>query len=59
MSMVQGLRDSGLVQGQDFDFKYEPAQYDNDGWSQVVPKQTTFTFYKEKYATFFSLKWTQ
>lgn len=57
MNIVRKLREQGLVQGRDFDFKYEPAQYDNDGWSQVTPKQTVFTFYAEKYSTMFILKY--
>lgn len=57
MEIVRELREMGWVQGQDFDFAYRQAQYDNNGWQEVTPKQTMFTFYNEKYASFFLLKY--
>jgi len=58
ISVVREMRKNGMIQGKDFDFKYEPATYDTDGWEAVSPRQTVFTFYDEKYATWFALKWT-
>jgi hypothetical protein len=57
LAIVSELKSQGLILNIDFDFKYEPAQYNNDGWSQVTPKQCVFTFTKEKYATLFILKY--
>lgn len=57
MSIVRALRTDGLVQGQDFDFEYTHAKYDTDGWEAVQNRQTIFTFYKEEYATMFTLKY--
>ena len=56
MDLVKDLRFQGLVQGQDFDFAYYQARWDNysDG---VIPKHAIFTFYTEKHATLFALKY--
>jgi hypothetical protein len=57
MPIVRALRADGLVQGQDFDFAYNHARYDTDGWEPVQNRQTIFTFYNEEYATMFTLKY--
>jgi len=57
LSIVRDLKSQGLQLETDFNFRYEPAQYDNNGWSQITPKQCVFTFNNEKYATFFILKY--
>jgi hypothetical protein len=57
MDIVRSLRADGLVQGVDFDFKYTPPYYDTFGYEAVHPAQTEFTFYSDKYATFFALKY--
>jgi hypothetical protein len=57
LSIVKELKEQGLVLDKDFSFKYEPAQYNNDGWSQVTSRRSVFTFYNEKYATLFALKY--
>ena len=56
MDLVRDLRFQGLVQGQDFDFAYYQARWDHysDG---VIPKHAIFTFYTEKHATLFALKY--
>jgi len=51
------MRANGLVQGVDFDFSYQNAKYNTDGWEAVDPQQTVFTFYTEEHATWFALKW--
>lgn len=57
MELVKELRQSGLVQGVDFDFAFSHAKYNNDGWEAVEPRQTVFKFHTEKYATLFALKY--
>lgn len=57
MSIVRELRASGLIQGVDFDFYYQQATYDNDGWQPTAGRQTKFIFYNEKHATMFVLKY--
>jgi hypothetical protein len=57
LAIVKELKSQGLMLNKDFNFRYEPAQYDNDGWSQITGKQCVFTFTKEKYATLFILKY--
>lgn len=56
MSIVQTLRTQGMIQGLDFTFAYNPPKLDNDGWT-TTPSFTVFSFYQEKYASFFSLRW--
>lgn len=58
VEIVHEMKKEGLVIGKDFDFSYQPPYYNNDGWSPIIQKQTVFTFYNEKIATWFTLKWT-
>jgi hypothetical protein len=55
MELVRELREQGLVQGKDFDFAYHQSQWDD--MIGEIPKTTIFTFYVEKYATLFILKY--
>jgi len=55
MSITQEMRSAGWVQGTDFDFAYHQSRWDD--MIGEIPKYTIFTFYTEKYATFFALKW--
>lgn len=55
MEIVHALRKIGLVQGKEFDFKYVPATWDN--FSKAADKHVVFTFYNEKWATWFILKY--
>ena len=55
MDIVRTLRSDGLVQGVDFDFAYNQSKWDD--MIGEIPKHTHFTFYNEKYATLFALRW--
>ena len=55
MRIVRELREQGLVQGKDFDFAFNQSRWDD--MTGEIPKQTIFTFYTEKYATLFALKY--
>jgi hypothetical protein len=55
LEIVGELRASGLVQGVDFDFAFHQSQWDD--MIGEIPKHTMFTFYTEKYATLFALKY--
>ncbi len=57
MDIVRELRSSGLVQGKDFDFAFHQSRWDD--MIGEIPKKTVFTFYTEKYATLFALKYYQ
>ena len=56
MPMVRWLRSRGLVQGSDFDFKYQQArtQWDN---VELIRNGVSFFFKEEKWATFMRLKY--
>jgi hypothetical protein len=57
LSIVHDLRSQGLVQGTDFDFAYNKAEYDNFGYEPAVERHTVFSFHTEKYATLFALRY--
>ena len=57
MEIVRELRQQGLVQGDHFDFAYQQAKWDPISGHNVHGRHTVFTFYKEKYATLFILKY--
>lgn len=57
MDIVRELRQQGLVQGRDFDFEYHQAYWDYSNLDEAKGKHTVFTFYIEKYATLFTLKY--
>ena len=56
MPIVRWLREKGLMQGMDFDFKYQPGVWDMEtlkGYRNGV----SFFFKEEKWATFMRLKY--
>ena len=57
LDIVHELRAQGLVQGTDFDFAYNKAQYDNFSYEPAVEQHTVFSFHTEKYATLFALRY--
>ena len=55
IDIVKELRASGMVQGKDFDFAFYQNRW--DPMIGDVKGFTNFTFYEEKLATWFALKW--
>jgi hypothetical protein len=53
--LVSEIKKQGYNIGKDFDFAYSPGRWDY--MTGEVPRQTKFTFYNSKLATWFSLKW--
>ena len=56
MPIVRWLRDSGLIQGTDFDFKYHPRDWNTETFETQTPG-VSFFFREEKWATFMRLKY--
>ena len=56
MEIVYELRQDGCKQGSDFDFKYIPPTFN---WAQDegTPRRCVFTFYTDKWATWFAMKY--
>jgi hypothetical protein len=54
IDIVHQMRSLGWVQGQDFDFAFHQPRWDD--MIGEIPNSTVFTFYDEKYATMFILK---
>lgn len=59
LDRVHELRAMGLVQGKDFDFAYFPREDQGYAFGMHDGFYTEFTFYEEKYATMFALKWSR
>lgn len=57
MELVRELRRKGLVQGKDFDFAYQKAQYDYFSSEEQVRQGCEFRFTDSKWATFFRIKY--
>lgn len=55
LDMVRELRAQGLTQGTDFDFAYNQSKWDD--MIGEIPKSAIFSFYTEKYATLFAIKY--
>lgn len=54
--IVKDLKDKGYKIGIDFDFAYSPGKYDYN-LDINIPRQTAFTLYNKKLATWLALKW--
>ena len=59
MEIVYDLRSQGYIQGVDFDFAYYPEVFDSFCGEPLRFKHAVFTFYVEKYATLFALKYSK
>ena len=57
MEIVRELREKCLQQGTDFDFKYNPKQYDSTGFDLLSSNNAEFYFRDGKWATFFRMKY--
>ena len=57
MDIVKELRHQGLVQGTHFDFAYHQPSYAPITGHFIEDRYTLFTFYEDKYATLFALKY--
>ena len=55
MNIVDEMRKAGMVQGKDFDFAFYQSKWDE--FTGEDTRHTVFTFYDEKWATFFMLRW--
>jgi hypothetical protein len=55
MDIAAKLQVDGWVLGKDFDYAYYPGRWDE--MIGNVPARTIFTFYREKYATLFALRY--
>ena len=55
IEIVYNLRKDGLMQGVDFDFAYHQSKWDE--MIGEIPEETKFTFYDDKQAMLFALKY--
>ncbi len=55
LEIVNELRTQGMAQGVDFDFAYQSHLWESI--ANPEEKSAVFTFYTEKYATLFALKY--
>jgi UDP-N-acetyl-D-mannosaminuronate dehydrogenase len=62
LDIVRELRRTGLQQGKDFDFAYQPEKVDYDiatGAHLLEQRQTVFSFYNESLASWFGIKYAE
>jgi hypothetical protein len=58
LAIVKELRALGLVQGTDFEFRYQQDKYINGDWTEgVEPGGAEFYFREGKWATYLALKY--
>ena len=57
IDIVRSMRDTGMIQGIDFDFKFNQTKREPYGGYVVSAEHTVFVFYEEKYATWFLMRW--
>jgi hypothetical protein len=57
IDIVREMRDNGMIQGVDFDFKYNQAKYEDWSGDYIAPEHTVFIFYNESLASWFTLKY--
>jgi hypothetical protein len=57
LTIVHELKNTGFVQGVDFDFEYHKPTYNDWSAGSVYNRHTIFTFYKDELATYFKLKY--
>lgn len=57
LEIVKELREQGYEQYKDFNFAYHASTQDTFGHEAPTRRFTVFTFYTEKYATLFALKY--
>jgi hypothetical protein len=57
LTVIYDLRDQGLVQGTDFDFKWHRPETDEMDWLRQRSGYCEYTFYSEEWATWFRLKY--
>jgi len=55
-AIVADLKDNGYKTGIDFDFAYSTGRYDYNT-NENIRRQTVFTLYNEKLATWLAIKW--
>ena len=55
--IAKELQRQGYKINVDFDYAYHPPVYNHFGHEEPTRRFTVFTFYNEKYATLFSLKY--
>lgn len=59
LELKDQLKAAGLVIGQDFEWAYHQAEYDNFSAYDMVPRYVVFRFQDPRLATYYQLKWAQ
>jgi len=54
MAIVAEMREQGYIQRRDFDFAFYPAVFNSE---TQIPRHTIFTFYDDRIASWFALKY--
>ena len=57
MDIVRELRALGLVQGRDFEFRYQPREENGFTYEPTTERGCEFYFYESKWRTYMALKY--
>ena len=57
MEIGNELRNSGWMQGVDFDYAYYRTEYDNFSDHPIQERRAVFTFYNDSNASYFMVRW--
>lgn len=57
MDIVRELRALGLIQGKDFEFRYQPREEDGFTYNEVSPRGCEFYFKEGKWRSYMALKY--
>ena len=57
MEIGSELRNTGWIQGVDFDYAYYRTEYDNFSHDPIQVRRAVFTFYNDSNASYFMLRY--
>jgi hypothetical protein len=57
MDIVKELREMGLVQGKDFEFRYQPREEDGFTYNETAQRGCEFYFKNGKWRSYMALKY--
>jgi hypothetical protein len=57
LDIVKELKELGLIQGRDFEFRYQPRQDDGFTYNDTIPRGCEFYFNEGKWTSYMAIKY--
>jgi hypothetical protein len=57
LDIVKELKELGLIQGRDFEFRYQPRQDDGFTYDDTIPRGCEFYFNEGKWTSYMAIKY--